>query len=205
MEASKISIPASIPADAATGKKTKHLPSEEGVWVFIMGDMTVFALFFSVFVYYRNADVALFAASSAKLNMHYGAINTLLLLASSWFVVLAVSAVRKGLPHLAPKLFGAALACGISFGVVKFFEYGEKIRDGITLTTNDFFMYYFVFTGIHFLHVLIGLGVLSFTIAHCRKHQTGKISMPLVEGSACFWHMVDLLWIVLFPLLYLLR
>jgi nitric oxide reductase NorE protein len=182
-----------------------HLPGEVGVWVFILGDMVVFSLFFVTFMYYRAEDVEMFAASQAMLDQNRGALNTLLLLASSWFVVLGVRALHKGVARLAPKLFGLAFLCGLGFVIVKFFEYSEKIRHSMTPATNDFFMFYFIFTGIHLLHVLIGLGVLAFMIMHLRKYATTTPNLVLVEGGASYWRMVDLLWIVLFPLFYLMK
>src|SRR5690606_21603109 len=82
----------------------KHLPGEAGVWVFILGDMLVFSLFFCIFIYYRALDVELFLTSQAQLNQNYGAVNTLLLLTSSWFVVMALNAVRNDSGRLAGKL-----------------------------------------------------------------------------------------------------
>lgn len=184
---------------------TSHLPAETGVWVFILGDMTVFAVFFATFIFYRSGDVALFNASQLQLNQNLGAMNTLLLLTSSWFVVRGVSAGREGKLQSASGLFSTALLCGLGFGVVKIIEYSEKLQHGITPLTNDFFMYYFVFTGIHLIHVIIGCGLLLGMILHCRKHVTGDANRLLLEGGASFWHMVDLLWIVLFPLIYLMK
>jgi nitric oxide reductase NorE protein len=134
-----------------------------------------------------------------------GAINTLLMLSSSWFVATAVQAARKNLARLTPLCFMMALACGVAFGVVKVLEYAEKIRAGITLNTNDFYMYYFVFTGIHFLHVLIGMGVLSVLAVYTRAGRFDASSIRHLETGASFWHLVDLLWIVLFALLYLIK
>lgn len=167
--------------------------------------MAVFALFFATFIFYRSADVALFNASQLQLNQDLGAINTLLLLTSSWFVVRGVNAGRESKLQSASRLFSLALLCGLGFGVVKIIEYSEKFQHGITPLTNDFFMYYFVFIGIHFIHVIIGCGLLLSMILHCRKHATGSANRLLLEGGASFWHMVDLLWIVLFPLIYLVR
>jgi len=182
-----------------------HLPGEVGVWVFILGDMVVFSLFFVTFIYYRAQNVELFTTSQEMLDQNRGALNTLLLLASSWFVVLGVRSLYQRLADMAPKLFGVAFFCGVGFVLVKFFEFREKISHGITPTTNDFFMYYFIFSGIHLLHVFIGIGVLAFMILHLRKHGTSTLNMVLIEGGASYWHMVDLLWIVLFPLLYLIK
>ena len=185
--------------------KPKHLPGEEGVWVFIVGDMLIFSLFFLVFLYYRNLDVAGFTAAQSQLNLNYGGINTLLLLTSSWFVALGLKAAREQKTAIASKLFSLALCCGLGFALVKFLEWGEKIRAGYVLTSNDFFMYYYVFTGIHFLHVIIGMGVLLFLIAKARAGQCETADISTYESGGAYWHMVDLLWIVLFPLLYLVK
>ena len=183
----------------------RHLPGEAGIWIFILGDMLIFSLFFCVFTYYRALDVNLFIESQSKLNQNFGAFNTLLLLSSSWFVVMGLQAVRKNRALRASRLFGLGLMCGIGFSIVKFFEYGEKIRHGIYLTTNDFFMYYYIFTGIHFLHVIIGMAVLIFLILKARKGNFTAHDIQTFEAGAAYWHMVDLLWIVLFPLLYLVK
>lgn len=182
-----------------------RVPGEAGVWVFVLGDMLVFGLFFATFVFYRNADPALFEASRATLNQHCGALNTLLLLLSSWLVVLGVADAREREGRLTPRLFAGALACGAGFVAVKIFEYGEKLDAGIGITTNDFYMYYYVFTGVHLVHVLVGIGVLSFLYGVARRGIGTERDLHVLESGGIFWHMVDLLWIVLFPLLYLMR
>lgn len=181
------------------------MPGETGVWVFILGDMLIFALFFVVFVYYRAHDVPLFSHSQSTLNQGYGAFNTFLMLTSSWFVALAIQAARKNLGKLSPNLFSLAFLCGLGFVMVKFFEYSEKIHAGITLTTNDFYMYYYVFTGIHLMHVLIGMGVLAFLWNTSRSGDFNEKNINVLESGASFWHLVDILWIVLFALLYLIK
>jgi len=186
-------------------KKKGHVPGEEGIWIFILGDMTVFALFFVTFLFYRNENIEMYITSQMALNQNWGAINTLLLLASSWFVVLGLNAVRRKLIPLAKKLYCLALACGLGFVLVKFFEWGEKIQGGHTLTSDEFFMFYYIFTGVHLLHVTIGIGVLSYIIVLCGRQTIDEDQFGFVEGGSAFWHMVDLLWIVLFPLLYLLQ
>ncbi len=194
--------------------RKNHMPGEVGIWVFILGDMVIFGLFFIVFVYYRGLNPELYLQSQATLNQNYGAINTLFLLASSWFVAMAVDDMRSKIIKLAPAFFPLAMLCGVGFTVVKIIEYREKISAGITLTTNDFYMYYYIFTGLHFLHVLIGMGVLVFLWLKAKevaKRTAGSSEgvtekeMILVESGASYWHMVDLLWIVLFPLLYLMK
>jgi len=187
-------------------KPSARIPGETGLWVLVLGDLTVFALFFSAFAFYRSRDVELYQASQATLNRHYGVANTLLLLTGSWLVALALESARNRLPSRAARLLVLAIGCGSAFAVVKYCEYGEKVRAGIGPATNDFFMYYFVLTGIHFLHVLVGLGLLCWAFVRLRGSAAGaEPRLVLLECSGIYWHMVDLLWIVLFPLLYLLR
>ena len=180
-------------------------PGELGVWIFVLGDMCIFALFFAVYLFYRQEDLPLFLQSQQTLNQNYGALNTILLLFSSLFVALAVVDVREQQGKLAPRLLLFGILCGVGFGVVKFFEYGEKLRAGIGISTNDFYMYYYIFTGIHFIHVLIGLILLSIMFFAARGRLTEPTAISMFESGGIFWHMVDLLWIVLFPLLYLIR
>jgi nitric oxide reductase NorE protein len=188
------------PAGAA-----RHLPGEAGVWIFIFGDMMVFSLFFGVFMYYRSLDIAAFTQSQATLNQNFGAINTMLLLTSSWFVVLGLHAVKKNMGQLASRLFSGAMLCGLGFAVIKFIEYGEKIAAGYTLISSDFFMYYYILTGIHFLHLIIGMGVLMFLLIKAKNPDLSAGDIRNFESGTAYWHMVDLLWIVLFPLLYLVK
>ena len=186
-------------------QRERYLPGEEGIWIFILGDMLVFTLFFGVYMYYRDLNVELFTVSQSALNQHYGAINTILLLTSSWFVVMGLHSIRSNVIDKARRYFGAALFCGFGFSAVKVIEYSEKISQGIYLNSNDFFMYYYIFTAIHFLHLIIGMLVLGVIIAKCRSNTSIQSDIKIVESGAAYWHLVDLLWIVLFPLIYLVR
>ena len=165
----------------------------------------MFGLFFSSFIYERSKNVPLFNASQEALNPALGAVNTLFLLTSSWFVVLAVDAAKKGMPTVVRNCLFAALALGGAFSAAKIYEYSAKIAHGITLVTNDFFMFYFVFTGIHFVHLLIGMAVLGFLASRVNRGMSDAAFLHYMESGASYWHMVDLLWIILFPLLYLVR
>lgn len=191
-------------SESSRQKKPTHLPGEVGVWVFILGDMVVFGLFFCTYLYYRALDVDVFNASQAVLDQHYGAINSVLLLSSSWFVALALKLVRKHQWLLAQRFYSAALVCGLGFGVVKIIEWVGTARAGYQLTTDMFFTFYYMLTGIHFLHVIIGVGVLFFLRSKAMA-QGSKNNVALFESGNAYWHMVDLLWIVLFPLLYLVK
>ncbi len=187
-----------------------HVPGEPGIWIFILGDMTLYAALFGSFMIDRRSDVATFNASAAMLHTSIGAVNTLLLLTSSLFVALGVRSVRERmLPQLAPLLFGLALVCGAGFVFDKYLEYSGLLRQGLVPTTNTFFIYYYVLTGIHLTHVLAGMCVLVYLWRVARSSLTAPVERARlvrgVENGASFWHVVDLLWIVLFPLLYLVR
>lgn len=190
-------------ATSPQAERKAHLPGEAGIWLFILGDMIIFGMFFVAFIYYRAQAPALFDASQARLNADLAVVNTLLLLTSSLFVVLAVEAVRRNLVARARRLLMAAWLCGAGFVVIKIVEYREKSAQGINLLTDDFFMYYYMYTGIHLVHVLLGLAFLAWLIAKCRTATAADT--PSFEVGASFWHMVDLLWIMLFPLLYLVK
>ncbi len=191
-------------AESPAKKAPGHIPGEEGLWVFIGGDLMVFAAFFITFAVYWRQDTAVFQASSAMLDKRIGLANTLLLLTSSWFVAQAVSAVRAGAGKRARSLLIGAIALGAGFVVLKGFEYSAKIAAGITLNTNTFFINYYMFTAIHLLHVLIGLGALTFIVRRFQPDGSLTGGVALIEGGGAFWHLVDLLWLVLFALLYLL-
>ena len=176
----------------------------DGLWVFIAADMTMFGLFFSSFVVERSKNVALFNRSQKALNFNVGGINTLILLTSSWFVVLAVDAARRNKLRQVPHFIALAILCGAAFAVIKLTEYWHKLSSGISMLTNDFYMFYFVLTGIHFLHVVAGVVVLSIVWTAARRGAYGKDDCVGLESGATYWHMTDLLWIMLFPLLYLM-
>lgn len=182
-----------------------HLPGETGVWMFIIGDVLVFSLLFSIFVYDRSQEVALFVEQQQLLNQTLGLCNTLLLLTSSWFVALAVHGARAGQLSRARGCFVLATLGGIGFIVIKYFEWSEKLAAGLTIETNTFFMYYYVMTGIHLMHMLIGIGVLVFLWQSVRDAEFDAQGVGVLESGACFWHLVDILWIALFALLYLMR
>jgi nitric oxide reductase NorE protein len=167
--------------------------------------MTVFALLFGVFIYYRGKQPHLFDVSQRDLHRYFGAINTLVLLASSLCVVTAVRAIRANMRRLAPILIGVAIVCGSIFLMNKGLEWGSLLSAGHKPATNNFFMYFFVLTGIHAFHLLIGMAVLIALFILSRKEKLTPGQYAFVEGGACFWHMVDLLWIVLFALLYLVH
>lgn len=189
----------------AAAKPARRLPGVEGVWVFLGADMMFFFLLFMLVMTSRRAAPGVFEAGRLTLNADFGGINTLILLTSSWFMVLAVDAAKRDRLAEIPRWLLATFACGVAFGVSKAFEYGAKIAAGITPTTSDFYMYYFILTGFHMLHVVGGCVMLLVFWRMARRGAFGSQRLAVIESGGLYWHMVDLLWIVLFPLLYLMR
>lgn len=178
-----------------------RIPGESSMWFFVIGDLLIFGAYFVAYMYYRGQDQQLFLESQSRISLDIGAANTVVLLTSSLFVALGTEAARAGRTPDGVRLFGIALAIGAAFPILKIFEYVPEIAAGITPGTNLFFMYYFVMTGLHLCHVMLGLVILAFVIANLRA----KPNISFVETGATYWHMVDVLWLVLFALLYVMR
>ncbi len=192
-----------VDGGSTVAKAARHVPGEPGVWIFLFGDMVVFGVFFATFMYQRSLAPGLFDDSRHTLSIGIGLTNTLVLLTSSLFVVTAIRAIRSAQRGAAQILLAGALSCGLAFVALKAVEYTTKVSQGHVPTQNNFYLYYFILTGLHLFHVLIGIAVLTLLFFQARNTELSATRMGLVEGGACFWHLVDLLWIVLFPLLYL--
>ena len=182
--------------------RARRVPGEEGVWVFILGDMSVFALIFGAFLYERGQQPEVFAASLRELDVAFGAVNTVVLLTSSLFVALAVQAYRRRAARAATRLVTGAICCALLFITLKGFEWSQLLRAGLDPSTNHFFTYYFAITGLHLLHLCLGLGGLLFLRRVIRRATSEQRDTLIVEAGASYWHMVDLLWVVIFPLVY---
>jgi nitric oxide reductase NorE protein len=187
------------PPTAARG----HVPGDSSMWFFVIGDLLIFGVYFVGYMYFRGQNHELFLAGQSQLNLDIGAVNTVVLLTSSLFVALGVAAARAGNRADALRRFWTALAFGAAFPLLKMFEWMPEISRGLTPGKDLFFMYYYVMTGMHLCHVALGLVILCFVIRNVKVSQVPKIS--LVETGATYWHMVDVLWLVLFALLYLMR
>lgn len=193
-------------AEAAQPSETQtHIPGEEGVWIFILGDMLVFALFFATFMYSRGRNGQAFMRGHGDLLVGAGTINTVLLLTSSVLVALGVTYCLANHPLDATRLFIGAFACGVGFVAVKAVEWGHLFASGIGVGTGEYFSYFFVITGVHLGHVLIGLVVLGRMVSVSRSSTLDDKQRRFCESGGVYWHMVDLLWVVLFALFYVLR
>lgn len=181
----------------------RRVPGESGTWVFLFGDMAVFGAFFVTFLVERAHAPEVFDAARKTLHLGIGVANTLVLLTSSLLVVLALNALRAGHHAVATRAVAVAIGCGIGFIALKVVEYVSLAVAGHGPGANHFFLYYVILTGLHLFHVCLGLGALSFILTQTRRSALSTTRTALVEGAACFWHLVDLLWIFLFALLYL--
>ena len=195
-----------------------------GMWVFLITEIMFFGGLFTGYVIYRTQNQASFAFASSTLNWKLGAVNTVVLILSSLTMALAVYFAQTGSRRNQILFLVATVVLGATFLAVKSVEYAEKIRDrhvpiagfwhwgehhpipaGATeRSVQMFYWIYFAMTGLHALHMIIGIGIMLFLIYFAyRGRYTPEYHAP-VEISGLYWHFVDIVWIFLFPLLYLL-
>lgn len=181
-----------------------RLRGDLGMWLVIGLEMLTFGLLFIVFAVARLREPAVFQAGQRSLDADAGALNTALLLAGSWAVARGVHALRAARTRAGVAGLAGGALCGLLFLGAKSLEYRDKLAAGHDLASDTFFTFYFLLTGFHALHVLaaaLALAALAW-LARDGRWALDRVHAP--ETVAAFWHMVDLLWIVLFPLVYLL-
>jgi nitric oxide reductase NorE protein len=174
-----------------------ELPGELMMWVLIASELLVFGAALIVCLAVRAIDPVKYAADQAMLDQTAGAINTLVLVTSGFCAAVAVRAREQEERRKARLWLGAAGALGIVFLIVKGFEYASKASLGIGIETSQFFTFYYLITGFHALHVVAGIVVLALV--------AWADSVRNMEAAVAFWHMVDLVWVLLFPIIYVLR
>jgi nitric oxide reductase NorE protein len=179
-----------------------HLPGDGHIWVMVLGDMVIFAGYFIVFMIYRTMDRQGFLQAQRHLDVNIGVANTVILLTSSWLVARSVLAARAGSYQAAIRLGYAGGFAGLLFILLKCYEWAREIGAGHT-NSEMFYSFYYVLTGVHLLHVLIGLIAIGIIVRELRD--AGRRRASIVESGAIYWHMVDLLWVIIFGLFYVLR
>lgn len=175
----------------------EDLPGDPMIWVLIFSELVAFGLFLGAFVIARAIHPAIFAAGQATLDAHLAGINTVVLVTSGWAAARGTAAARGRDKRTARGWLFGAMVLGALFIAIKLFEYAGEIALGNGLETSPFFTLYFLLTGFHLLHV--GLGIVILAVVSRGANVAG------VETGAAFWHMVDLLWIVMFPIIYLVQ
>jgi cytochrome c oxidase subunit III len=198
-------------ADAAQQRDS----SKFGMWIFLVTEILFFGGLFAAYAIYRAWNPEIFHNAHKALDWRLGMLNTLVLITSSLTIALAIRSLQVGKPKPAERYLWATLLLAATFMFVKYHEYAHKFHLGelpgkyYTYTgiegTNPhvFFSIYFMMTGLHGIHVLIGMGVILWMIIRTRKGQFGAMYYNPVEVTGLYWHLVDIIWIFLFPLLYL--
>ncbi|SEN25514.1 nitric oxide reductase NorE protein [Pseudomonas sp. ok272] len=181
-----------------------HLPGDLAMWFFILAELSVFAVLILAFTVTQALKPQLFAESRLLLNSATGLAMTLSLLTAGLFAALGQEQVRHSRPrHGAIFLLTALLAASL-YVVLKVTEYRHLLASGLGMEHNTFFTLYWILTGFHFLHVLLGMFILGWLAERCRRGLYNADNRSGFECGVLYWHMVDLIWVVLFPLVYVL-
>ena len=183
----------------------RRLPGDLAMWFFILAELTVFAILILAFAVTQMFNPQLFGESRAALDSSIGLALTLSLLTSGLFAALAVEQVRQARQGRAALLLLAALGTSCVYVVLKLNEYGHLAGLGLGMEHNTFFTLYWILTGFHFLHVLLGMVILGWLAERCRRGAYRTDAHSGLESGVLYWHMVDLVWVLLFPLVYVLN
>lgn len=190
--------------------------SKIAMWLFIFTELLLFGGLFIIYSVYRYLNQDAFHLAAEELNTTIGAINTVILLVSSMTIAMSTSALQKRQKGTTLLLLGTTLFLGLVFLVNKYFEWGVKFEHGIfpgsehmmeNLSQGEilFFGLYFVMTGLHALHIIIGMIIIGVTVAKVSSGKVHADRSALLENAGLYWHLVDLIWIFLFPLFYLIH
>lgn len=189
--------------------------SKIGMWLFIFTELLLFGGLFIVYSVYRFMNPDAFHLAADELNTFIGAVNTIILLISSMTIAMSTTALQKKNKTLTLILSTITVLLGIVFLVNKYFEWGVKFEHGIwpgsdhlieTMSQGEilFFGLYFIMTGLHALHIIIGLVIIGFAMYRVQKGTVNANRAALLENAGLYWHLVDVIWIFLFPLFYLI-
>lgn len=179
--------------------------SKLGMWLFLATEVLFFGGLLCAFAVFHWAYFDLFHERSRELDWRLGALNTVVLLISSYFMALGVDAAQRGDNRKVAARLHGTIVLGIVFLIVKFVEYRTKFHHGFFPWTDLYFGLYFSLTGLHGIHVLVGIGALIWLRGLAGKQVFSTTYYTPVEVCGLYWHLVDLIWIYLFPLLYLIR
>jgi len=183
----------------------RYPPGDLAIWIFILAELLVFAVFFAAYAFTRMNHIELFNTYQATLDRDAALANTIALLTSSYFVVRGVVAAREGDNRACARWVWGGVAMGAVFLVIKSLEYAHHIGAGISLSTNTFYMFYLSLTFFHFMHVILGMVILAAVAVKAGRGGYSAEEHTGVETGASYWHMVDLVWLILFPLVYVMQ
>ncbi len=174
------------------------------IWIIIIVELITFMGGLTAFAIFRNRNVELAIESQHHLSALIGTINTIILITGGYFMAIGIKKLQKGQNALASKMILIAMIAGIAFLMLKGYEYYDKLQDGIGLSTNTFFTFYWLITGFHFIHVSVAVLILLALYISVKKGSYTKDNFFDVETGGAFWHLCDLIWILVFPIFYLL-
>lgn len=192
-------------SDELTSERVRHPPGDLAIWIFILAELLVFAILFAAYAITRMNHVELFNEFQLQLDRRAALANTIALLTSSYFVVRAVTAIANNNQRACSRWLLAAMAMGVLFLFIKGMEYAHHFAMGVNLSTNVFYMFYLSLTIFHFMHVILGLVILGAVTYKTHQGDYSASNHTGVESGASYWHMVDLVWLILFPLVYVMR
>jgi heme/copper-type cytochrome/quinol oxidase subunit 3 len=175
-----------------------------GIWTFLASEIMLFGGLISAYVILRSGSAHMVIPPRSMMGVPLATFNTFALITSSVTMVLALAAIQEGNIQRFARWIGCTIGGGVIFLMVKAYEYHHKWEEGITLSSNLFGSFYYTLTGLHVLHVTGGLILMVYILmAGLRGHFTPD-SHDRVEAAGLYWHFVDLVWVILFPILYLL-
>ncbi|EJL04565.1 MULTISPECIES: cytochrome c oxidase subunit 3 family protein [Pseudomonas] len=192
----------SISADTAT--TLRRLPGDLAMWFFILAELSVFALLILAFTVAQALHPQVFSEGRQLLDRSTGLAMTLSLLTAGLFAALAQEQIRQDRPRRAALLLCVALVLASGYVGIKLTEYAHLLASGLGMEHNTFFTLYWILTGFHFLHVLLGMVILGWLAEGCRRRRHDSQRCSGLESGVLYWHMVDLIWVLLFPLVYIL-
>jgi len=181
----------------------QRLPGDLAIWFFILAELTVFAIFFIGFAVTEQLNPQMFLDGKLALHPIAGLINTVSLISSSLFVALSLQYLHENKRQKTFICLVLAFLLACLYVAVKMWEYQVLFGQGFNLETNTFFTLYFLITGFHFSHLILGMIILIFMMIKAHKINTQE-GVSGFESGACYWHMLDMLWVVLFPLIYVI-
>lgn len=181
------------------------IPGNKGIWAGILSEMTEFALLFGVYFIARAHFPQEFSDGPLKLSLFAGTFNTVLMISGSYFVANAVLAIRQNRQQASVRWLFLVLIAACGYLITKAFEFRWNVSHGITGDTGIFFAVYYYLTFTHIVHVVWGIIGLLWVIVRTRSGDYSPQSHEGMEAFASYWHATDLVWLVIFPLLYLLR
>ncbi|MDV2503550.1 MAG: cytochrome c oxidase subunit 3 family protein [bacterium] len=201
-------------AEEAHVWRVDYTSSKMGMWVFLFTEVLLFGGMFVIYSVYRAVHPEEFHRAAQELDVLLGTFNTLILLTSSLTMALSIAFIQRGKKNPSAICLGITILCALGFLINKYFEWGAKFSHGLYPSSPEmllhpkgeilFFSLYYVMTGLHGIHVLVGVGVLSWMLYYLYNEAIHQTDFIWLENSGLYWHLVDVIWIFLFPLFYLI-